>query len=220
MAEAQALEEARRRNPVKLGIWIAGFGVALVGLWIAKVQMDIYFARNELVNLNAQWKAAEEKYNGVTAEKARIGAINGNISALDHLTTNRFLWGPVLNALQQSVVDQIVVTHVWGGQTYEREPNKSIGAGASQKTIPGSANFEKVKMSIAGKDYSPSAEGFKKYEDALNHVDYFAKVLGVREGFTIEGAPGPKFADAPGSQKEYRAFTLTNQFPAIRRSDR
>ena len=60
MAEAQALEEARRRNPVKLGIWIAGFCVALVGLWIAKVQLDIYFAKNELGTLNAQWKAQEE----------------------------------------------------------------------------------------------------------------------------------------------------------------
>ncbi|MGA2543625.1 MAG: hypothetical protein ABSG78_18915 [Verrucomicrobiota bacterium] len=220
MAEAQAAEEARRRNPVKLGIWIAGFCVALVGLWIAKVQMDIYFAKMDLNSLNAQWKAAEEKYNSVTNEEARIAVIQGKIAALDHLQTNRFLWGPVLNALQQTVVDPIQVTHIWGLQTYEAEPNKSIGAGATMKTIPGMANFEKVKLFIAGKDYSPAAEGYKKYEDTLNHYDFFAKIMGGRDGFTIDGAPGPKFPDAPGSAREFRVFTLTNQLPDIRRSDK
>ena len=220
MAEAQALEEARRRNPVKLGIWIAGFCVALVGLWIAKVQLDIYFAKNELGTLNAQWKAQEEKYINVTNEEARIAVTQGKSAALDHLQTNRFLWGPVLNAFQQTVVDPIQVTHIWGLQTFEREASKSYGAGATMKTIPGSANFEKVKLFIAGKDYSPAAEGYKKYEDNLNHNDFFAKRMGGREGFTIEGAPGPKFPDAPGSPREFRVFTLTNQFPDIRHSDK
>ncbi len=220
MAEAQALEEARRRNPVKLGVWIAGFCVAVVVLWIAKVQMDIYFARLDLSNLNAQWKAAEEKYNNVTNEEARITAIKGKIAALDHLQTNRFLWGPVLNALQQTVVDQIQVTHIWALQTYEREGPKTYGAGATMKTVPGSANFERVKLSIAGKDYSPTAEGYKKYEDTLNHFDFFAKRLGGRDGFTIDGAPGPRFPDGPGSSREFRTFTLTNQFPDIRRTDK
>lgn len=215
MAEAQALEEARRRNPVKLGIWIAGFFVALVALWIAKVQMDIYFAKNNLAQLNAQWKADEAKYTGVTNQENQIAAIKGKLAALDYLQTNRFLWAPVLNALQQSVVDQVQVTRIWGLQIIEREPSRSIGG----KTIPGSANFERIKLSIAGKDYSPSAEGYKNYEDTLNHFDFFAKMMGGREGFTIEGAPSQKFQEAPGSSREFRTFTLTNQFPDIRRND-
>jgi len=219
MAEAQALEEARRRNPVKLGIWVAGFVVALVGLWIAKVQMDIFFAKNRLNVLNAQWKADEAKYANITNQEARIIAVNGKIAALDHLHTNRFLWGSVLNALQQTVVDQVQVAHFWGLQTFEREAPKTIGAGATLKTIPGSANFEKIKLSIAGKDYSPSADGYKNYEDALNHQDYLAKKIGGREGFTIEGAPGQKVQESPSSSREYRVFTLTNQLPDIRRTD-
>ena len=215
MAEAQALEEARRRNPVKLGIWIAGFFVALVGLWIAKVQMDIYFAKNDLAQLNAQWRADEAKYIGVTNNENQITAIKGKIAALEHLHTNRFLWGPVLNALQQTVVDQVQVTHIWGLQIIEREANRSVAG----KTILGTANFEKIKLSIAGKDYSPSAEGYKNYEDTLNHFDFFAKKMGGREGFTIEGAPSQKFQEAPGSSREFRNFTLTNQFPDIRRND-
>jgi hypothetical protein len=219
MAEAQALEEARRRNPVKLGIWIAGFLVALVGLWIMEKQLEIYNAKAELTGLNAQWKADEAKYAGITNEEARIAAIMGKIAALDHLHTNRFLWGSVLNALQQTVVDQVQATHIWGAQTFEREASKSVGSGATMKTIPGSANFEKVKLSIAGKDYSASGDGYKNYEDTLNHLEFFAKKMGGREGFAIEGAPGPKFPEAPGSSREFRAFTLTNQFPDIRRSD-
>ena len=220
MAEAQALEEARRRNPVKLGIWIAGFFVALMGLWIAKVQMDVYFAKNEKSMLDAQWQADYDKYKGITNQLALIAGTKAKIAALDHLHTNRFLWGSVLNALQQTVVDQVQVTHFWGLQTIEREAPKTIGAGASTKTIPGSANFEKIKLSIAGRDYSAAADGYMNYEHALNQFEFFAKKIGGREGFTIEGAPGPKSADAPGSPREFRVFTLTNQLPEIRREDR
>ncbi len=220
MAEAQALEDARRRDPVKLGIWIAGFFVAVVLLWMAKLQLDIHFARNDWGTLNTQWKAAEDKYNNVTNAEARIEAVKEKIAALDHLKTNRFLWGPVLNALQQTVVDPIQVTHVWGLQTFEREASRSIGSGASLKTIPGTANFEKVKLAITGKDYSPTADGYKKYEDALNHLDFFAKRMGGHDGFTIEGAPSARIPDAPGSPREYRTFTLTNQFPDIRHDDK
>jgi hypothetical protein len=222
MAEAQALEEARRRNPVKLGIWIASFFVALMGLWIMEKQLEIYNAKTELTGehgLNAQWKADEAKYAGLTNDEARIAGIKGRIAALDHLHTNRFLWGSVLNALQQTVVDQVQVTHIWAAQTYEREPNKTVGSGATLKTIPGSANFEKIKLSIAGKDYSASGDGYKNYEDVLNHFEFFAKKMGGREGFAIEGAPGPKLQESPGSSREYRVFTLTNQFPDIRRDD-
>jgi len=220
MAEAQALEEARRRDPVKMGIWIAGFFVVAVVLWIANLQLNIYFSRNDWLTLNSQWKAEEQKFNNVTNQEARIADVKDKLAALDHLRTNRFLWGPVLNALQQTVVDDVQVTHLWGLQTYEREAPKSYGAGATMKTIPGSANFERLKLSIAGKDYSPATDGYKKYEDTLNHFDFFAKRMGGHDGFTIEGAPGPRIPEAPGSSREFRVFTLTNQFPDIRRNDK
>ena len=216
MAEAQALEEARRRNPVKLGSWVAGFFVALVGLFIMMKQLDINYAKAVKAGLDEQWKADEAKYTGVTNAEASIAALQGKIAALDHLHTNRFLWGPVLNALQQTVVDQVQVTHIWTLQTLDREAPRTI----ANKTIPGTANFEKVRLSIAGRDYSPATDGYKKYEDALNHSPFFAKKMGGREGFTIEGAPGPKLQEAPGSSREYHVFTLTNQFPDIRRDDR
>jgi hypothetical protein len=216
MAEAQALEEARRRNPVKLGIWIAGFFVALAGLWIMEKAFEIHNANGVLTGLKEQWAADEKKYNGVTNAEAGIIAIQEKIAALDHLHTNRFLWSPVLNALQYTVVDQVQVTHILTLQTFEREASRSI----NNKTIPGTANFEKVKLSITGRDYSPLAEGYKRYEDALNHFPFFVKKMGGREGFTIEGAPGPKVPEGPGSSREYRVFTLTNQFPDYRREDK
>ena len=83
----------------------------------------------------------------------------------------------------------------------------------------GSANFEKIKLSIMGKDYTPAAQGYKNYEDALNHLEFFSKKTGGKESFSIEGAPGPKLQEAPGSSREFRVFTLTNQFPVIRRDD-
>jgi hypothetical protein len=216
MAEAQALEEARRRNPVKLGAWVAGFCVALVGIWILKVQCDIFFAKGSLSRFTDDWKHEETNFNSVTAQKARVEATKAKIAALDHLSTNRFLWGPVLNALQYTVADEVQLTHFTALQTIEREPAKTIAG----KTVAGTANFEKIKLSIAGKDYSAGGEGYKRYEDALNHYPFFAAKMGGHEGFTIDGAPGPKVPNGPGERVESRSFTLTNQFPPIRRDDR
>ena len=41
LAEAQAAEELRRRNPVKRALWIGGFIVALILLWSSTLQVQL-----------------------------------------------------------------------------------------------------------------------------------------------------------------------------------
>jgi hypothetical protein len=218
MAESQAAEEARRRNPVKLGIWIAGFLVAVVGLWIGKEQLDIYFASSNLNNLNAQWKAKEPLYIAVTKYQGRIGEIDHKLAALDRLTTNRFLWGSVLNALQQTVVDQVQVTRVAGAQTYVVEEPTTIGTGPNKAVVPGSV-IEKVKLTIAAKDYNPKNEGYSKYKETLCNFDFFVKHLGRRDGFVLDGALGPLRVDPQDPARQFQDFSLGTHFPDARRNE-
>ena len=140
MAEAQAAEEARRRDPVKLGVWIAGFCVVLVGLWIAKKQFDIHFASNQLANLTEQWNHSKSQSDLVTTNQDKMAERDQKLAALDRLSTNRFLWGNVLNALQLTVVDHVKVTHIVGDQAYTTQDPELYWHWLLEKNAAGRGN--------------------------------------------------------------------------------
>src|SRR5580704_10664643 len=132
MAESQVAEDMRRRDPVKRAVWICGFVIILVIIWIAKVQMDIVFENSKLKDVEAQWNSKKDKYGTVTNNQARIGDINTKLAALENLSTNRFLWGNVLNALQQTVVDQVQVTRIVGSDSITQKEAEQIGSGTTK----------------------------------------------------------------------------------------
>src|ERR1700733_13456923 len=96
LAEEQAAEELRRKNPVKLAIWVSSFFVALVALFILKLQLDIGFSKKEYNSVEQQWKDNTAKYAAVTNNMAKIAEIDKKLGALDRLSTNRFFWAPRL----------------------------------------------------------------------------------------------------------------------------
>ncbi len=147
LAEAQAAAEMRRKDPVKRGIWIGSFLGTVVVLWIAKLQMDISFENRSYNNVEAEWKGRMTTYSTVTNEQIKIGEVDHKLDELDLLRTNRFLWAPVFNALQQTIpqtmVDKIRVIKLSGSQIYAKEEGHDIGGGAiPPPTRPGSDNPE------------------------------------------------------------------------------
>jgi hypothetical protein len=211
MAEAQAAEEARRRDPVKLGIWVAGFCVLVVVIWIGKIQLDISYANTQLAAITADWRKAEPNYNMVTNFFDRKTQVNSKLDSLDQLSTNRFLWAPVLNALQQTVVDNIEVTHVIGSQSFVVQDASFVGSGSTKKMLP-AKTIEKIKLTIDARDYNPQAEGYSTYKESLCNFDFFVKALGRRDGFVLDGALGQKLADPTDPSKQFQNFTLATHF--------
>ena len=61
LAEAQAAEEMRRKDPVKRSIWVGSFLVFLVLLWGFSLQVKIMVTRSEMSALNVKWKSIEAK---------------------------------------------------------------------------------------------------------------------------------------------------------------
>src|SRR5581483_549438 len=182
LAEAQAAEEMRRNDPVKRAIWIGAFCVAVVALWGFKVQMDISVAKTRYNALDAGWKGDEARYIAVTNSQARTAEIERKLAALDRLTTNRFLWAPVLNALQKTALNEVAVTHFRGEQGYTTEEPHMNG----KTYVPGEVT-EHVKVSIEARDNDPNDQGYNKYKETLNQSDYFIKHIGRKDAFVIEG---------------------------------
>ncbi|MGP8198819.1 MAG: hypothetical protein ACLQU4_04880 [Limisphaerales bacterium] len=218
LAEAQAVAELRRKDPVKRGIWIGGFLVCVVLLWIAKLQLDISFEQHNYTKIEGLWKNKLATYTIVTNEQVRTGEVDRKLAALDLLSTNRFLWAPVLNALQQTMVDDVQVTRIRGEQALAREEGHDIGSGASRRRLPG-AMIEKVSLSIEAKDLKPGEQNYTKYKENLCTFDFFAKRLGRRDGFVMDGVLGPLTVDPVDPNKQFVTFTLAAHFPEARHSD-
>lgn len=215
MAEAQVAEDMRRRDPVKRAVWICGFVIILVILWIAKVQMDIVFENARLKDVDGQWNGKKDKYAAVTNNQAKTADINVKLTALENLSTNRFLWGNVLNALQQTVVDQVQVTRVIGSESISQKDGEIVGSGATKKIIPPAA-VEKITLTIDAKDMNPSAQNHANYKNKLSNFDFFLKHLGRHDGFVMDGMLSPLTSDPMDSNAVFQSFTLDAHFPEMK----
>ena len=218
LAEAQAAAELRRKNPVKRGIWIGSFLVCVVLLWIAKLQLDISFEKHSYNNVEADWKSKMTKYSTVTNAQVKTREVDEKLAQLDYLSTNRFLWAPVLNALQKTMVDQVQVTRLAGVQTLVKEDGRDIGSGSTKRRLPG-AMIEKVSLSIEAKDLKPNDQNYTKFKESLCTFDFFAKHLQRRDGFVMDGILGPLTVDPVDPNKQFVTFTLASHFPEARRSE-
>src|SRR5256885_14095324 len=107
LAEQQAADELRRRDPVNRTIWAAGLVIALLLIRGAYLQAKLMRAMREANHYASEWKAIETEYSLVTSNVDRIAEVERRISALQSLATNRFLWAPALNALQYATVDDV-----------------------------------------------------------------------------------------------------------------
>lgn len=215
LAEAQAAEEMRRKDPVKRAIWIGGFFVCIVLLWILKLQFDIFFEQKDFQTKADRWESIKSKYGAVTNNMIQIGQIDQKLAALDRLTTNRFLWAPVMNALQKTMVDNVQVTSLRSEQLYSKEPDHDVGSGSSHVHIPG-AVVEKISLYIDGKDDNPEAQDYNKFKESLCNSDFFVKALGRSDGFILDGTLSTPAADPADPSKQFVNFSLASHFPEHR----
>jgi hypothetical protein len=214
LAEEQAAEELRRKNPVKLTIWVGSFFVAVVAIIILKIQWDIGFSKKAYNLIEQSWKNNTANYAAVTNNIAKIAVIDKKLAALDRLSTNRFYWAPVLNALQQTMIGDIQVVRVAGEQKYTKIDPKTIGSGQNVKTIPGSM-IEKTTLYIDANDYNPGAQNYDKFKETLNNFDFF--VSNLQHAFILEGTLSPPTADPSDPSRQFVVFKLVSHFKDVSR---
>jgi hypothetical protein len=215
LAEAQAAEEQRRKDPVKRTALVAGFVVFLVILWATTLQLKIFASKSELSSLDAKWKRIEKSYlAAVEAQRTAIDA-EQKLRMLHQMSTNRFLWGSVFNALQLSFhgITDIQAVRLRTEQLYalaeEIKPRTN-----GNKIIPGRppASTEKVSMTIDAIDTAaqPGAN-INVFKEAIANVAFFKENLGKTNGvlLTSRSAPQP----SPTGNGQMVTFSLQCNFP-------
>jgi len=213
LAEAQALEDQRRRDPVKRAIWIGALLIALVLVWGSSLQLKALLANQALSKVGDQMKAITNEFSKVVDSQKKITDINHRLITLHSLATNRFLNGNLLNALQQAVVDDIQLSQVRVGQSYTlveaTKPNTN-----SIKAVPGrpATVTEQIILSLEGTDSSPSpGDEVTKFKELLAKHPYFQAILDRTNQLSLKSISAPQIS--PETGRAIVQFSLEAHLP-------
>src|SRR5688572_25741414 len=196
LAEAKAAEELRRKDPVKRAVFIGGFVVFLFVLWSTSLQFKIMASKSELTTLNARWKDIEKTYQGALETSKRAKDVETKLVAVQHMTTNRFLWGTAFNAVQQTLtgVEDVHVMRLKTEQVYahaeEVKPRKD-----GTRFMPGrlATATEKISITLDAVDSSAQPGGqVSRFKESIAHVPFFQNNLQKTNGVLLTSLSAPQ----------------------------
>lgn len=217
LAEAQAVEEARRRDPVKRAIWIGALLVSVVLVWGSSLQLKAMLVKGDLSRVEGQMNALTNDYKQVLNNQKMVAEINHKLASLEQLATNRFLNATLLNALQKTTHDDVQLVHLRVTQDYivVEETKARTNASAVTPVKPGSAT-EVITLTLDGSDASVNpGEQVLKFKQMLANNEYFQAMLGKTNEVILknQGAPQPN----PETGRECVMFTLECRYPERKR---
>jgi len=177
LAEAQELEESRRRDPVKRFVLGGVVLNVLILVWSSSLLAKGIIAKGELARMEAVAKSRENSYKGILENQKALIEKKRKLVALDRLTANRFLNGNALNALQQSTIDNLSLVRFKVDQSYTLVPEVKPEKGS--RTIPKPATIkENTTILVSAKDKSPNpGDGITKFQKSLSDNTYFRELL-------------------------------------------
>jgi hypothetical protein len=214
LAEAQAAEDLRRRDPVKRAIWLGAGCVALGLIWSASLYAKGLVRVSELSRLQSEWESHSNAYQQVQLGQQRLRDVNRHLGALRQLVTNRFLCGNLLNALQQTTVDDVQLTRFKTEHVYlftEGTKERTNDSGAVLPPKP-ATTAERIVLTLDARDSSPNpGDEVIRFKQKLASHPYFQEVLGKTNEINLRG-PSPPQTD-PETSKPFVLFTLECRYP-------
>jgi hypothetical protein len=195
LAEVQAAEEMRRKDPVKRAIWIGAFVLFVVLLCSITLQFKIMAVRSEVSSLKMSWKTIEKQVQDINGHRNETRNIEQKLSALDQFTTNRMLWASALNALQYTPVDGVHLVRVRSEQTFllnEGTRSKTNEHGIVLHGKPATVT-EKITLTLEGKDFSSGLnDQIPHYKQTLANFPFFQESLQKTNNVQLTSLSAPQ----------------------------
>lgn len=221
LSEAITAEQERRNDPVKRAAWVGAFGVFLVLLWYSTLLFEQMVVSSRLEEKKTEWSRLEPANKELREASNGIRLSMDKINSLDRLATNRFLWAPVLNALQYTMVeDRVQLVRLNAAQSYvvvkppEEKTTKGAAAPKKKKGKPATST-EKILLTLDARDYGAQGEqNFNAFIAAMSRSPYFQSHLeagGVRLAKLLPPAQGE-------ASKAFTLFTVECKFPEKERN--
>ncbi len=218
LAEAQAAEEMRRRDPVKRALWLAGLIIVLMLVWSSYLQFRTTLAKSVVARIEAQMGARTNEFRRILDYQKKTAEINDKLRLLRLLAANRFLNGNLLNALQQTTVEDVHLTRLKVDQAYSAVEGAKARTNENKiviKAKPPTAT-EKIVLNLEGVDLSPSAgDQVNRFKSVLTSNAYFKDMLVKTNPVNLKSLSPPQ--PAPLTGKPCVTFALECRYPAITR---
>ena len=214
LAEAQAAEELRRRDPVKRMIWLAAFLIFLMLGWAGYLQLRVMLASSELSTVASKMMLHTNEYQKVISDKKFLDETKEKVSKLDQLSSARFLQGSLLNALQHTTVPDVSIYRLRLDQSYsgtEGVKPKTNDEGVVTRGKPATAT-EKMMLTLDGVDASPKFDQYSKLQESLAAYPYFKATLAKTNPVSLRsGSLSSPQVSAGGKSCVF--FTLECRYP-------
>jgi len=214
LAEMQAIEDSRRRDPVKRAILVGVVLVVAMLVWSSILMVQQMSARSDLSTAGGNMSSQTNAYTQVVNNEKRLADGKNRLHALVMLTTNRFLNGTLLDVLQRNMVDNVQVTRLKVTQAYiltDEVKSKSPDDEEKHETVTKPATItEKISLSMSATDTSPNGEAATHFQNALSSAPYFQKLLTKTNGFRLTSLGAPQ-VDPSG--RSFTTFTLEANLP-------
>lgn len=200
LAERQAEDEVRRRDPVKRAMLAAAGLIAVMLVWGGSRQYELLRVRREADHYRRQISALTN-YSEAVRLKNQLVVMEQRLQDLRKRAADRFLWAPVLHALQYATVANVHLVRLRGQQQYT-EAAKGTNV-AARAPITGS-----LRISITGQDRQDGNQ-ISQFQSAIAAQPYFATNLA--KAVELEGR-GPRTEDPEAPGKPYVEFYLNCDF--------
>jgi hypothetical protein len=214
LAEMQAIEESRRRDPVKRAILVGVLLVAAMLIWSSLLVVQQMSARGELSTADLKIDSHTNDYTRVVNNEKRLTDGKLRLRALQILATNRFLNGNVLDVLDKNTVENVQVTRLKITQNYfltdEVKSKSDDDEDKTPKVTKPATVTEKISLSMSATDTSPNGEAAAHFQNVLSAAPYFQKILTKTNGFRLTSLGAPQI-DPSG--KSFITFTLEASLP-------
>jgi hypothetical protein len=214
LAEAQAAEELRRRDPVKRAIWVGALILALMLVWSSSLQFQAILTSSELSHLEGQINSHTNAYQVVLDDQNKNTEIKQKLEALRRLSANRLLNGNLLDALQHTTVADVQLIRLRLDQSYALVEATKGHTNEDKAISPGkpSRATEKTVLTLEGIDSSPNpGDQLNRYKDALAVNSYLKQALAQTNAIILKSLAPPGISPLTGKQSVL--FALECRYP-------
>jgi hypothetical protein len=218
LAEAQAAEDQRRRDPVKRAMWVASLLIVLILVWSSSLQLKAILINSEVSRLEGQVSSHTNDYRLILDNQNRTAEFKHQLEALRTLSENRLLYGTILDALQQTTVDDVQLLRLRVEQIYTCVEGTKPRTNDSGALIPGKPpkNTEKVLLTLEGVDSCNNpGDQLNKFKSALATNVYLKEVLVKTNGISLKNLAPPQISPLTG--KPGVVFALECRYPEVTR---
>jgi hypothetical protein len=181
-------------------------------VWISELQLKSIIARGDLNRVNAQLNARTNEFQQVLTNQRKLVEANHKLASLQQMSTNRLLHGTLLNALQQTTLDDVQLMRLKTDETYVYNEEVKPKTNGTDRVVAGrpASVTERITVTLEAKDSAPNpGDQVNKYKQAIRQSPYFQAVLGTSNEVRLANLSPPQSLDG----KPYVLFTLECRFP-------